>query len=78
MAPSLCTMCSQAGTCCAADMLALYERCFSSSLGECNGKRCSRLCRRYYDGITILSAAERYFSMRIGGIDKRSPILSKP
>ena len=38
----------------AADMLTLYEGCFSSSLGECNGKRCSCLSRPYYDGIIVI------------------------
>ena len=35
-------------------MLTLYEGCFSSSLGECNGKRCSCLSRPYYDGIIVI------------------------
>ena len=37
-------------------MLTLYEGCFSSSLGECNGKRCSCLSRPYYDGIIVYTA----------------------
>ena len=38
----------------AADMLTLYDGRFSSSLAECNGKRCSCLSRPYYDGIIVI------------------------
>ena len=34
-------------------MLTLYESCFSSSPGKCNGKWCSCLSRPYYDGIIV-------------------------
>ena len=38
----------------AADMLTLYDGCFPSSLGECNGKRRSCLSRPYHDGIIVI------------------------
>ena len=38
----------------AADMLTLDDGCFSSGLGESNGKRCSCLSRPDYDGVIVI------------------------